>query len=241
MTQSRMSLRLKHPAAHQILGSSQSGKSFYLYNYLRNLKSLYNPNINFKTIYWFYGEKDAIKNIPLDVKTKLTLVDGIPINFSSLFNCPKPAIFIFDDLFSQIFIRPEIVNLILNSVHHCDITCILTSQVAFPKEKNARTLSLNSHYIVFLPSPRMNASFSHLTSQIAEPEDRKALLDAYRDSIATSGPRTPFILDLHPATANWARYRTHIFPSNDCTIIYCPKRFYNDCISSPETTIFNHS
>jgi hypothetical protein len=202
---------------------------------------LYNPNINFKTINWFYGEKDAIKNIPSDVKTKLSLVNGIPHNFSSLFNCPKPAIFIFDDLFSQIFIRPEIVNLILNSVHHCDITCILTSQVAFPKEKNARTLALNCQYIIYLPSPRMNASFAHLVSQIAEPEDRKALLEAYRDSIATNGPRTPFILDLHPATANWARYRTHCFQSDVCSVIYCPQRYYHECTTSPETTVSDHS
>ena len=230
-----MSLRLKHPSTHLCIGASQYGKSYHLYNIIRNLKSLYPPHIDFKTIYYLYGEVDAIKNIPCDIAPKLSLVNGIPDDFSVLLSCSKPAIIIFDDLYTQVFNKPEIVNLILNSVHHSDLTCIITTQVAFPREKYARTLALNAQYIHFLPSPRMNASFTHLASQVTEPEDRKVLLESYRD--ACKSGRTAFLMDLHPATANWARYRTHIFDSDECCVVYCPRRFYDECKSSAEVTL----
>lgn len=219
------------------LGQSQAGKSFWLYSYLRNLSSLYPPCTRFKTILYCYGEKDALKNIPTDVRKKLTLVSGIPKDLTSL-PLAKPAIICFDDLYTQVFNNNEIVNLFVNSIHHSDITVVLTSQVLFPKERNARILTLNSQYIVFCPSPRTNAQFGHLASQIAEPGERKALLDAYHDHI-TSTTRAPFVLDLHPCTPNWCRYRSHIFDSDECSIVYCPRKYYNEQSFASEVTTLN--
>lgn len=208
------------------LGQSQSGKSQWVYKYLQNLRSLYNPDVDFKSIIYCYGERDALKNIPTDIRQKLTLVPGIPDNLTAL-AVKKPAIIIFDDLYSVVFKTESLVNLFLNSVHHSDTTVVLTSQVLFPKERNARLLTLNSQYILFCPSPRTNAQFGHLATQIAAPGERKALLEAYNDHITNSPPCSPFLLDLHPLTPNWARYRTSIFPTDECTVVYCHKKHYN--------------
>lgn len=208
------------------LGQSQSGKTCWIYSYLRNLETLYPPHIKFKEILYFYGEPNAIKNFPKDLKDKVSFISGVQQDILSHAR-NTPAIIIFDDLYQSIFSNSEIVNLFCNSVHHSDVTVLLTTQVLFPKEKNARVLALNSQYIVFCPSPRTNAQFSTLAGQIAEPGERKSLLQAYRNHLSTN-PRSPFFLDLHPQSENWCRYRTQIFDTDECSIVYCPLKYYNE-------------
>lgn len=227
-----MSLTLRHGACHYIIGSSQSGKSQYIYSFLRNLDNLYSPVIRFKSIYWCYGEQDAIKNIPSDIYGKLTLHEGIP-DLSNLV-LEKPAIIVFDDLYTQIFNRPEVVNFILNNVHHSDTSVLITTQVAFPREKYARSIATNSQYLVYLPSPRTNSQFGHLATQISEPGESKALIEAYRDSLQKK--YTAFFCDLHPQSPNWCRFRTNIFPTDQCTIVYCPTRYSDECKADTQTT-----
>ncbi|KAK3913913.1 DNA-directed RNA polymerase subunit beta [Frankliniella fusca] len=88
---------------------------------------------------------------------------------------------------------------------------------------------------VFCNSPRTNSQFGVLASQIAEPGQRKNLVEAFRQHLATN-PRSPFLLDLHPLTENWCRYRTQIFDKEECSIVYCPKKYYNEQRFAPEIT-----
>lgn len=217
-------------------GQSQSGKSQWLYNYIRNLDKLYNPNIKFRQILYCYGEEQALKDIPGDLRKKLTLFPGIPPDLQTQ-PLAKPAIIVFDDLFTQVFSNKSIVDLFVNSVHHCDITVVLTSQVLFPREPYARTLTLNSQYIVFCPAPRTNSQFGYLATQVCSGDERRALVNAYKTHLENH-PTEPFLLDLHPLTPNWARYRSHIFHSGECTIVHCPVKLYNAIKDSPEITAF---
>lgn len=198
---------------------------------------MYGPNVSFKTILYCYGEKNALKNIPGDVLNKLTLHAGIPDNITSL-PIDKPAIICFDDLYTQVFNNTDIVNLFVNSIHHSDISVVLTSQNLFPREKNARVLALNSQYVVFCPSPRTNSQFACLASQITGPGERQALMQAYRDHLATT-TQTPFVLDLHPCTPNWCRYKANLFENDECSIVYCPQKYYNDQKFTSEITTFD--
>lgn len=221
-----MSMRVLHRSAWLIFGSSQVGKSVWLTRYLRNLPSLYGPELKFKSIVWFYGSKNSLQGIPSDVRKKIThFVQGIPDNLEE-FCVPKPAIYIFDDLCSEAFNNPEILNLFIRGVHHDDITILVTSQANFLRERYARLCSLNCQYIVQFPSPRDAGQFAYLARQVL-PDQWRDLVSAYSEHTAT--PYQPFLLDLHPSCPTpWARFRGNILPDEECSVVYCPNKYLKD-------------
>ena len=93
-------------------------------------------------------------------------------------------------------------------------------QNLFPKNKEIRTISLNTHYMVVFKNPRDATQMSHLARQMY-PGRTKFVQEAFKD--ATKIPYGYLLVDLKQDTPEDMRLRTAIFPDDDVQYVYLPK------------------
>ena len=82
-------------------------------------------------------------------------------------------------------------------------------QNLFGKNKEQRTISLNSHYSVVFKNPRDASQVTHLAKQMY-PGKTKYLQEAFKE--ATSIPHGYLLIDLRQETPDHLRLRTRVFP-----------------------------
>ena len=90
-------------------------------------------------------------------------------------------------------------------------------QNLFPKNKESRTISLNSQYIVVFKNPR---DVSQMAKQMY-PGRVKFVQEAFAD--ATSTPYGYILVDLEQDTPEDLRLRTSILPDDAVQYVYMPK------------------
>ena len=93
-------------------------------------------------------------------------------------------------------------------------------QNLFPKNKESRTISLNSQYIVVFKNPRDVSQMTTLAKQMY-PGRVKFDQEAFAD--ATSTPYGYILVDLKQDTPEDLRLRTSILPDDAVQYVYMPK------------------
>ena len=93
-------------------------------------------------------------------------------------------------------------------------------QNLFPKNKESRTISLNSQYIVVFKNPRDVSQMTTLAKQMY-PGRVKFVQEAFVD--ATSTPYGYDLVDLKQDTPEDLRLRTSILPDDAVQYVYMPK------------------
>ena len=141
---------------------------------------------------------------------------GIPSNIQALFPQDQRAgILVLDDLMRDCSEDQHVVDLFTRGSHHNDVTCIYLTQNLFPPGKYARTILLNSHYVVAFKNPRDAVGVRNLAQQ-PYPGRVGFVMDCFQD--ATSEPYGYLLFDLHPSSPDALRLRTNVLQGN--TIIY---------------------
>jgi len=102
-----------------------------------------------------------------------------------------------------------VANLFTKGSHHRNVSVVYLTQNLFPKNKFARTMSLNAHYMVLFKNPRDATQFANLARQIY-PKRSQFAVEAYKD--ATREPYSYLLVDLRPEQDDDLRLRTTIFP-----------------------------
>lgn len=215
-------LRCLHPATWLLNAQSQSGKTYTMIKILRNLEYLYGRDVSFSHIVWFYGSKESLAAIPSDLRMRMKFVHGVPESLTPFLALPGNKIFIFDDVFVDAFNSKEVANLVTRGVHHNSVTVFVCSQATFSKDKFARLINLQAHYILQWPNARDYNEFRYLSQQLM-PDNSRTLVAAFRDT--TCKPRTYWFIDLHPMSpaAPWGRFRQNIFPDEEFCSVFVPK------------------
>ena len=144
--------------------------------------------------------------------TNLHLEEGLPTSFDA----SKRNIVVLDDLMAETDER--VMNLFTKKSHHCNTSVIYLVQNLFPKNKESRTISLNSQYIVVFKNPRDVSQMTTLAKQMY-PGRVKFVQEAFAD--ATSTPYGYILVDLSQDTPRiyaCARpyYRTTLFSMYTC-------------------------
>ena len=93
-------------------------------------------------------------------------------------------------------------------------------QNVFPKNKESRTISLNSQYTVVFKNPRDVSQMTTLAKQMY-PGLVKFVQEAFAD--ATSTPYGYILVDLKQDTPEDLRLRTSILPDDAVQYVYMPK------------------
>ena len=202
-----------------VVGCTGSGKTYWTYRLLQSLSGMFHDPPH--TILYCYGVwqrlyDDMENNIP-----NFILHDGLPTPtmLNEISSNGQHNLIIIDDLIDQMVKSPEMELLMTQGCHHKNFSVIYLTQNLFQSGKNARTIALNTWYLVLFRNLRDVSQISHLGKQLY-PGKTGILKEAYDD--ATKEPYGYLVIDSSPHTNPKYRLRTRIFPNED-PIVYVPK------------------
>lgn len=143
---SEMTCMLQHPFTAVVAGPTGCGKSQFVLRLIDNVREMIEPPPT--RIWYSYGEYQPIfNNYP-----QVYFHEGLPQLSDAAFDGLEPTLLILDDL------MPETNELVANTFtklsHHRNMSVVYLTQNVFDKNKFARTISLNAHYLVLFKNPR---------------------------------------------------------------------------------------
>ena len=186
-----------------------SGKTEFVKKLINNVEDMFHPVPS--EIVWCYGEWQSFYSDYPNIR----FIEGLP-NVEQ-WNATTPRLVIIDDLMNEADDR--VSSLFTKGSHHKNISVIFIVQNIFNKNKNQRTVSLNSHYICLLKNPR-DATQVHTLARQIYPRNSAYMLEAFKD--ATSRAYGYLLIDLRQETPTELRLRTSIFPT-ERHVVYVPK------------------
>ncbi len=199
-----MDLRLPCSFTMLVAGPSGSGKSVFVSKLLSN-KNIVMTNAPHRIV-WCYSVWQNLYSELQQCVENLSFNQGLP---NKELIEQGNSIIVVDDLMDSDEAAILLSDIFTKYSHHNNITCIFLLQNVFPKFKQARTISLNAHYIVLMKNTRDKAQVKYLAGQVF-PGKSKFLVDAYED--ATKDPFSYLLLDFKPESPDEIRVRTNIFP-----------------------------
>jgi hypothetical protein len=207
-------IKFKLPFGAIVSGSSNTGKTQFLLQLIKNADEMFEPKIN--DILYCYGQygKHITELQNLDVKVH----SGIPPD-TLLDQLNKPFLLVLDDLIDSIE-QKSLSSFFTRRNHHENFGVIVVTQNLF-----AKTLMVarnNSSYVILTRSPNALLQIRNFGVQIFPGKSQlNYFLDAYKD--ATSVPYGYLLVDLHPSTDSFLRLRTNIFPDDEEYTVFYPK------------------
>ena len=207
-----MDPRFKHPFTAVVAGPTKSGKTFFVELFIRNITQLMTPVP--QEIVWCYGEWQPLYNNL--IRLGVVFIEGLPDIGDWDINIPRLCIL--DDLMSET--NESVTKLFTKGSHHRNVSVIQIVQNLFGKNKEHRTISLNSHYLVVFKNPRDKSQVVHLGKQMF-PGQGQYVNEAYKS--ATERPHGYLLFDLTQDTPDNLRLRTNIFPGEVQTV-FVPKK-----------------
>lgn len=192
-----MDPRLQSPFTCVVAGPTGSGKSWFIMRLLARAQAMIDPVP--KRVVWCYGEwqhmYSTIKNVDF--------VEGLP-DISQL---QPQTLVVIDDLMAETDER--VTKLFTKASHHRAVNVIYIVQNLFSKNKENRTISLNTQYMVLFKNPRDASQITQLAKQMY-PGHSKYFQEVFQD--ATSKAHGYLFIDLKQTTPEHMRLRTQIFP-----------------------------
>lgn len=204
-----MDPRWKHPFTAMVAGSTGCGKTTFVRQFLDNIEEMMTPTP--EEVVWCFGQfQEGYRDLK-----GVVLREGVPD--VSDFQDGKRRLVILDDLMSEADDR--VTKLFTKGSHHLNLSIFHLVQDLFGRNKEQRTVSLNSHYLIIFKNPRDSSQITHLAKQMY-PGQIKYLQEAFKD--ATAEPHRYLMIDLKQGTPDHLRLRANIFPG-ETHVVYVQK------------------
>jgi hypothetical protein len=209
--------RFQHPFTMTVCGATQSGKTYFVKQLLENNKKFINPEP--ANIIYCYGEHQPLYD-SMNVNPRITFVEGLPSDLYESIRPDKTNLLILDDLMSELSDDKQLSKLFTKGSHHRNLSIIFLVQNLFPKGKESRTISLNTHYMILFKNPRDKLQISTLARQMY-PGQTKYFEESFQD--ATSIPFGYICVDSKQATPDNLRIRSRVVGEEQYPYAYLPK------------------
>ena len=196
-----------------VVGSTGSGKTYWTYRLLQNLSGMFDKEPSEMVVYC-YGIYQSLYNDMEKTIPNLILHEGLPTSefMDEIASNGKHNLIIIDDLIDRMVKSPEMELLLTQGCHHKNFSVIYLTQNVFQQGKSARTIALNTWYMVMFRNLRDASQISHLAKQLF-PGKSEILKEAYDD--ATKHHYGYLVIDSSPHAISKYRLRTKIFPNED--------------------------
>lgn len=180
--------KFKSPCTVSIVGPTCSGKTCLMYKIIEARKSMFSEEVN--NIYWFYNTyQDSFDKYEKEIQ----FFHGLEQLSSVVRDNEKHSLIILDDLLECLNL--DISKLFTQLAHHRNISVFFLSQILFPKNPIARTISLNLHYLILFKNKRDTLSISRLGCQLF-PGNVGKFINIYKRETA---PKFGYLLiNVHP-------------------------------------------
>ena len=208
--------RLQSPFTMLIAGPTSCGKSRLVFKIIENVKTLVTPEVHDITYCYsqWQPEFDTLKTAGVIFK------EGLPSReelFDSSRDTSRHCMLIIDDLLDPEY-APIAKDLFIKGSHHLNMNVIFITQNLFFANKDFRTLSLNSHYLVIFKNPRDMSQIGYISRQ-AFPAQPTFLTQVYNNE--TRAKHSYIVLDCKQNTPDNLRVRNSITtPWN--TLVFIP-------------------
>jgi len=138
--------KLCRPFTAVVPGPTSCGKTAWVLKLVRNASQMIDPPLS--RIHYCYREYQSI----FDHYSLVIFREGLPQMTDDVFDGSQPTMLVIDDLISETI--QLVADIFTKILHHCNISRIYMTQSVFHKNKFARTISLNAHYLVLFKNPR---------------------------------------------------------------------------------------
>ena len=202
-----------------ISGCTNSGKTTWVYKLLQNLKGMYTENPPQQILYC-YGVYQPLFDEMEKTIPNLTFQQGLPSSnmLDELTTDGLHSLVILDDLMNHVTQSLDMETLFTQGCHHRGLSCIFIMQNLHQQGKTARTIALNTTYLILFRNVRDASQITHLARQMY-PGQAHSLVEIYRD--CTKEPYSYLVIDMSPQSEDKYRLRTNIFPGED-PVVYVP-------------------
>lgn len=204
-----------HPISICISGTTGSGKTTWIYKFLKNINHMFENEIPEKVLYCYGIYQDLYDKIKKDINF-VTFHEGLP-NKDTLFNLPASSMVIIDDLCHKLVNDTDIELLFSQISHHRKISICFMKNNLFYQGKNARTITLNTNTLVLMKNPTDTYQIQVLARRILG-KNASCLIDAY-DFAVNKTNRGYLVIDLSPSPTTNSIIKTGIFP-NELLILF---------------------
>lgn len=208
-----MDPRFKSPFTMVLAGPTGSGKTQFVKSLLQNIQTLVTPIP--ETIIFCYGEWQSTYKDIQQLALNIDFIEGLP-DLDAM-TMGEPKLIVIDDLMGET--NDQVSRLFTKGSHHKNISVIYIVQNLFNKQKEQRTISLNSHYMVLFKNPRDRSQIIHLAKQMY-PKQNYFLQEAYK--MATAEPFSYLLVDLKQDTPDHLRLRGDLF--QEYQTVYTPRQ-----------------
>ena len=175
-----MSCKLHHPFTAVVAGPTGSGKSEWVLRLIDHANEIIEPPPS--RVWYCYGEFQATFNS----YPRIHFHEGLPDMSDAAFDGSETTLLILDDLMSET--NQLVANVFTKISHHRNVSVVYLTQNLFDKNKYARTISFNAHYLVLCKNPRDATQFATLARQMY-PNASKFAIEAYKDARVTECKR----------------------------------------------------
>ena len=207
-----MDPRWKHPFTAVIAGPTSCGKSYFVKRFIQHLSEMVVP-VPDEVVYCYSEYQPSFDELK---DSGVIFTEGLPD--VDEWTVDRKRLMILDDLMNETDER--VTRLFTKISHHRSLSVIQIVQNIFSKNKEQRTISLNSHYLVVFKNPRDKSQIINLGKQIY-PGMSKFVNEAFIS--ATQTPNSYILFDLRQETSEELRLRTNIFPGELHTV-FVPKK-----------------
>ena len=199
----------KSPSTIVISGATGSGKTTFLRKILKQADLFSTPP---DRVVYCYGAWQPIFNDMSDVEFRC----GVDIPTTKT---DQHTIIVLDDLMNDVFRSKTAEDLFTKGSHHKNISVIFLIQNLFQQGPFARSIMLNTHYLILMNNTRDTQQVKTLGRQLGM---EKTVEEAYRDCM--SKRYGYLVLDLSPHNINKeVILRTNIFPG-ETGVVYLEKK-----------------
>lgn len=206
---STFDVTLRHPFSCVISGGSGSGKTVWVNKLLLNRQQIFTPRVNI--VYYYYTEyqNDLFENM-LKSNCVQKFIQGMPTTDDiKLLTEDKDhnVLIVIDDNMKNI---NQDLSEIFTTFRHRNVSILFLTQNLFLQNKDYRTMSLNSNYIIIMKNPRDQSQIISFAKQF-KPYNTKYVVDAFH-FLTKNKPYSYALFDLKQETNECLRMRTNIFP-----------------------------
>ena len=209
-----------HPnSSLTIVGPTCSGKSWWTARFLKEARVMYEKDPPAKILFCHArGVWQSLYDQMESTVQGIEFHEGLPTAamLEELSANDRHNIVVLDDLMHEVTRSTDCELLFTQYCHHKRFSVLFLTQNAFRAGKNARTIALNTHYLVLFKNMRDELQIRCLARQMF-PGHTDYFMKAYND--ATSVPFGYLLIDNFPGTDPRYRVRTHVFPNED-TVVY---------------------
>ena len=151
-------LPLCHPFTAVVAGPTGCGKTAWTLRLIDNVREKIEPVPS--RIWYYYGEHQPVfNNYP-----QVHFEEGLPQLNDEVFDGREPTMIVVDDHMSDV--NQLVADIFTKISHHRNISVLHLTQNLFDKNKYARTISLNSHFLVLFKNCRDVGQFALFARQM---------------------------------------------------------------------------